>query len=149
MIYFMIYLFFRRKNYILFHDLQEALNKPRQNVVRLLKRTKVREISLTEFKKEVSSSYFNKLSECPPGSEEGKVELVPLNWTVRSLLKIKCEHLALWVHGVWMLLAGCGSINHQRTWHAEQEFMFSFVFYFGDLYDTLNTPDAKINILTA
>lgn len=94
MIYSTIF-FFRRKNYIMFHDLQEALNKPRQNVVRLLKRTKIREISLAEFKKEVSSRYFNKLSECPPASEEGKVELVPLNWTVRSLLKIKCEQLAL------------------------------------------------------
>jgi hypothetical protein len=50
---------------------------------------------VTEFTKEVSSSYFNKRNECQPGVEEGKIELVPLNWTVRSLLKIKCEHLAL------------------------------------------------------
>ena len=86
---------FRRKNYILFQDLQDALNKPRQNVIRLLKRTKIREMNLTEFSKEISCSHFNKRSECPSGVEEGKIELVPLNWTVRSLLKIKCEHLAL------------------------------------------------------
>lgn len=87
--------FFRRKNYILFHDLQERLNKPRQNVIRLLKRTKIRQVSMAEFKKEVSRSFFSKLAECPPGLEEGKVEVVPLNWTVRSLLKIKFEHLTL------------------------------------------------------
>ncbi|XP_028405537.1 protein piccolo-like isoform X2 [Dendronephthya gigantea] len=84
-----------RKNYVLLHDLQQTLNKPRQNVVKLLKRTKIREVSWTEFKNEVSSSYFIKLNEQTPVAEEGKVELVPLNWTVRSLLKIKCEHLAL------------------------------------------------------
>ena len=70
-------------------------NKPRQNVIRLLKRTKIREISMAEFKKELSRSDFSKLEKCPPGLEEGKVELVPLNWTVRSLLKIKFEYLNL------------------------------------------------------
>lgn len=64
-------------------------------MVKLLKRTKIREVSWTEFKNEVSSSYLIKLNEQTPVVEEGKVELVPLNWTVRSLLKIKCEHLAL------------------------------------------------------
>lgn len=81
---------FRRKNYVTLNDLQTALKKPRHNVIRLLKRTKIREVGLTEFQKQVAGSHFKK-----PIDHGDKVELVPLNWSVRSLLKIKCEQLSL------------------------------------------------------
>ncbi|XP_046852076.1 uncharacterized protein LOC124445397 isoform X2 [Xenia sp. Carnegie-2017] len=79
-----------RKNYVTLNDLQTALKKPRHNVIRLLKRTKIREVGLTEFQKQVAGCHFKK-----PIDHGDKVELVPLNWSVRSLLKIKCEQLSL------------------------------------------------------
>lgn len=80
-----------------FQDLQERLGKSRSTLIRLLKRTEIREVPWSEFSNEVSRSCFNKLFEAPAGcsTEEVKVEMVPLNWNVRCLLKIKSENISL------------------------------------------------------
>lgn len=86
-----------RKNYVSLRDLQEKLGKSRNTLVKMLKRTEIRRVPWLEFSKEVSKSFFNKLPVPPEdnSTEEGKVEVVPLNCNVRSLLKIKRENIAL------------------------------------------------------
>lgn len=97
--YLVTLLFFlcRRKNFIILKDLQESLGKSRNSLIKMLKRTEIRKVPWLEFCKEVSKSSLSKLSEPLENSctEQENIELVPLNWNVRSLLKIRSKNIAL------------------------------------------------------
>lgn len=89
-----LFLFFRRRNYVLLSDILEHLQIGRSALLKKAKRLDIREMPWSQFMAEIADKplcVVPKYSPPDSSTQEGVAELVSINCNLRRLLNIRVE----------------------------------------------------------